>query len=247
MTALTSALERSILRKVDAVLVENRLMAEYVGSCGQDRVITATPGVDTGAFSPAPEGWRPKGYLLSVCRLSDPRKGLERMIRAYARMVQLDESTPPLVLAGRGRLPAPLLALAANLALSSRVSVRSNVPASELVELYRGASVFLQTSYEEGLGMSALEAMASGLPVVCTDTAGARETVVDGQTGWLVPEGSDSDVSSQVADRVRQVLRGDGASMGRLARHRCEKTFSNDVALPRFTDVYEHLIRERGA
>jgi glycosyltransferase involved in cell wall biosynthesis len=245
MTALGSSLERNVLRKVDAVLVENRVMAEYVRSCGQNRVITAMTGVDTAAFSPATDGWRRNRYLLSVCRLGDARKGLERMIRAYSKMVQSDDYIPPLVLAGSGQLPPPLLRLAANLGLSSRVSVRSDVDASDLAEIYRGASVFLQTSYEEGLGISILEAMASGLPVVCTDTAGARETVLVGQTGWLVPQGSDSEVSNLVAERVLEILRGDGAPMGRRARQRCEQTFATGVALRPFTDVYEDLLLRR--
>src|SRR5438132_4535625 len=217
-------------------------MLEHLLSGGHECVIKALPGVDTTLFSPPVKGWSRGDYILSVCRLNDVRKGLERMIRAYAIMFPLDESVPPLVLAGRGQLPAHLLSLVTNLGLLSRVTVRSNVGTRELSELYRGASVFLQTSYEEGLGMSVLEAMACGLPVVSTDTAGARETVVNGVTGWLVPQDSDPQVSALVADRVMEVLRGNGAAMGGRARQRCETAFSSEVALRRFTDVYEDLL-----
>jgi glycosyltransferase involved in cell wall biosynthesis len=247
MTLLTARVERRALRKVDAVLVENSAMLDHVLASGQKRVIKAPPGVDTAVFSPPVGGWRRQGYLLSVCRLNDPRKGLERIIRAYAIMFRFDDSISPLVLAGRGHLPASLLALVANLGLSPRVTVRSDVDRGELVELYRGASVFLQTSYEEGLGISVLEAMACGLPVVCTDTAGARETVVDGLTGWLVRQDSDSQVAGLVAHRVIEVLRGDGAAMGGRAGRRCEQLFSTEIALRRFMDVYGDLLVSRGA
>jgi len=241
MTSLTARVERHALSNVDVVLVLNSAMLDSLRASGYERVIKASPGVDTRFFSPPVAGSQRDGYLLSVCRLNDPRKGLERMIHAYAKMLQLDDSIPPLILAGRGQLPAPLLGLVANLGLSSRVTVRSNVDIGELADLYRGASVFLQTSHEEGLGMSVLEAMACGLPVVCTDTAGARETVVDGVTGWLVQQNSDSQVSELVADRVLEVLQGDGLAMSARARQRCEQAFSNEVALRRFTDVYEEL------
>jgi glycosyltransferase involved in cell wall biosynthesis len=247
MTLLTARVERRALRKVAAVLVENSAMLEHVRSSGQQRVIKTPTGVNTALFYPPVAGWRREGYLLSVCRLNDARKGLERMIRAYANMLQFDDSVPPLVLAGRGQLPAGLLGLLTNLGLSSRVTVRSDVDHAELAELYRGASVFLQTSYEEGLGMSVLEAMACGLPVVCTDTAGTRETVVNGVTGWLVRQDADSQVSGLVAGRVLEVLRGDGVGMGGRARQRCEKSFSNEVAFRPFMDVYEDLLLGREA
>jgi glycosyltransferase involved in cell wall biosynthesis len=243
MTKLAGRAERRALRRTDAVLVLNSSMLEFVRSRRRERVIKAPPGVDTIFFSPPVSGWRRDGYLLSVCRLNDARKGLERMIHAYATMCGFHESSPPLVLAGSGQLPSPLIGLVAALGLSSRVTIRSNVDKRALAELYRGASVFLQTSYEEGLGMSVLEAMACGLAVVCTDTAGTRETVVDGVTGWLVPQDSDSQVSALVADRVVEVLRGDGAAMGGRARQRCEDIFSNEVALERFTDVYKALLQ----
>ena len=243
MTLLTTRIERRALREVDAVLVENTDMLEFVRSSGQDRAIKAPPGVDTSVFSPPNTGWRREGYLLSVCRLNDPRKGLERMIHAYAMMLQLDDSVPPLLLAGRGELPGPLLGLVVNLGLSSRLTLRPNVDPGHLADLYRCASVFLQTSYEEGLGMSVLEAMASGLPVVSTDTAGSREAVANGVTGWLVPQRNDTAVPSIVANRVLDVLRGDGQAIGRRARERCEQNFSSEVALLPFIRVYDDLIR----
>jgi glycosyltransferase involved in cell wall biosynthesis len=244
MTLLTARVERRALRNVAAVLVENAAMLEHLRASGHPCVVKAPPGVDTGFFSPALPGWRRGGHLLSVCRLNDPRKGLERMIHAYAIMVRRDAAVPPLVLAGIGLLPQGLSDLINNLQISSRVSIRPNLDKGQLVELYRGASVFLQTSYEEGFGMSVLEAMACGLPVVCTDTAGAREIVLNGVTGWLVPQNGESAVYGLAAERVLEILRGNGAIMGAGARERCEKAFSNEVALRNFTDVYDDLLSD---
>ena len=113
---------------------------------------------------------------------------------------------------------------------------------SELPGLYRGASVYLQTSYEEGLGMSVLEAMACGVPVVSTETAGTKETVIDGVTGWLVPQDASTDVEQLVANRTLNVLRGDGAVFGARSRNRSVEAFSNEVALRGFTDTYDQLL-----
>ena len=61
-------------------------------------------------------------------------------------------------------------------------------PRRDIADLLRGAHIACQPStYREGLPKSALEAMASGKPLVATDIPGCREAVVDGETGFLVP------------------------------------------------------------
>lgn len=243
MTWATSRLERAALRRVDTVLVMNREMADFVGSVCETRVVMAPPGIDTDRFTPRPEGWDPQGYLLSVCRLDDPRKGLDRMIRAYALMVELLPSVPRLVLAGRGTLPSAQVQLVAELALVSRVDIRSDVPWTELPSLFRGSSVYLQASHEEGLGISVLEAMASGVPVVATDTAGTGETVVHGETGWLIDQ--TSEVVAGFARRVVSIWQTGGQSMALNARDRATELFSDQASLSRILDVYDTVIDGR--
>jgi glycosyltransferase involved in cell wall biosynthesis len=247
MTSLTTSIEREALREVDAVLVENSAMLSYVRSIGQRHVVKALPGVDTRMFYPHPAGWQRNGYLLSLCRLDDARKGINRLIRAYAYMVKSDETIPKLILAGRGRLPDAAHGLIALLGISSRVAVRPDIGDSELPELYRGASVYLQTSYEEGLGMSVLEAMACGVPVVSTETAGTKETVIDGVTGCLVPQDPQNDVSAMVANRTLNVLHHDGATLGAGGRSRSVEAFSSEVALRGFTDTYDVVLARGNA
>ncbi|PZS30714.1 MAG: hypothetical protein DLM58_13090 [Pseudonocardiales bacterium] len=243
MTALTARVERKALRAADFVMVENDTMLAHVLELGQRRVGKAPPGVDTDRFVPNPHGWRRDGYLLSVCRLSDPRKGLDRMIRAYSELTKIKANAPDLMLVGKGDLTTRHWALIDALNLRSRLQVRSDVPAGSLPSLYQGASLFLQTSHEEGLGIAALEAMASGLPVVCTETAGSRETVVDGVTGWLVSQNPERDVVHLMADRISRVTRDDtGAQMGSRGRQRCTDQFSFSSALRAFTDAYDRVL-----
>ncbi len=242
MTAMTSAVERVALRSADAVMVENRHMLEHIRSRYPTPVYLAPPGVDTEAFAPRPEGWHRQGHLLSVCRHGDPRKGLERMLHAYAAMVRAEPSVPPLILVGRGSPSWAVSTLIHDLRLHTRVFVQSDLSRDDLVEAYRGASVFLQTSYEEGLGVSVLEAMSCGLPVVATATAGTRETIVNGVTGWLVDVEPDR-VAFTVARQTLEVLAGEGSALGRRGRQRCLDHFSTTAALKRFTTIYDELLR----
>jgi glycosyltransferase involved in cell wall biosynthesis len=242
MTARVARTERLALNGVSAVLVENadmlRMVADHVGA----RAVLAPPGVDTNRFRPAADGWHRQGYLLSVCRLAEPRKGLDRLIRAYGNLVKLNPAAPPLVLAGRGQLGDATNRVIAELGLNDRISVRADVGDEDLPELYKGASVYLQTSYEEGLGMSVLEAMASGLPVVATDTAGSRALVADGITGWLVPQFFEAEVPVRFAERTRDILGALDSAMSQRARDRCESLFSAHVALAGFLRIYDGLI-----
>ncbi|MFF3855560.1 glycosyltransferase family 4 protein [Micromonospora sp. NPDC002575] len=247
MTTGVSRLERTALCRVDAVLVENPGMAELARSVGQERVLLAPPGVDTSVFTPAAGGRRRDGHLLSLCRLADPRKGLDRLVDAYALLVRADPGVPDLVLAGSGRLPTAVASRIAALGVADRVTVLSDVPASDLVGLYQGASVFLQTSYEEGLGMSVIEAMACGLPVVSTATAGAAETVVDGVTGRLVPLEPADAVPADVAAHTGELLRGAGDGAGRRARERVLDRFSDRATARTVLKVYDELLGVRPA
>lgn len=240
MTKAVGLLERRALRRADTILVENNEMLQHVRSVSQSTVVLATPGVDTERFTPPIEGWNSAGYLLSVCRLNDARKGLDRLVRSYDLMRKQRTSLPDLVLAGRGSLPACVARLVDDLGLSEYVSVRPDVPQGELPALYRGASVYLQASHEEGLGISVIEAMASGLPVVTTGTAGTRETVTHGTTGWLVDQRYE--VERTIAERTISVWDGDGRAMSENARARAVSVFSRDTTLSRFIAVYDQLL-----
>jgi glycosyltransferase involved in cell wall biosynthesis len=244
MTAWTARIETKALAAVDGVLVENAQMLAFVQSIGQQNVCLAPPGVDTDRFHPSSVGWNADGYVLSVCRLAEPRKRLDRLVRAYRELVQVDASAPDLVLAGCGNVPAALQHLIDDLGLASRIVVRNNVSAHDLPKLYRGASVYVQTSDEEGLGISVLEAMASGLPVVATDTAGAKTCVADGVSGWLVASDDEARIAGSTAELVHRVIAATGREMAAQGRERCRSDFSTARTLERFTAMYDRRLKK---
>ncbi|GAA2501922.1 glycosyltransferase family 4 protein [Winogradskya humida] len=246
MTALTSRIESAALGGADVVLVENDAMLDRVHAGGHPRAWKVAPGIDTGTFVPAASGWCHDGPLLTVCRLNDSRKNLELMVRAYGHLVERRGASPPLILAGYGSIPPALGHLIHRLGLTGRIRVCADVTRVDLVRLYQQASIFLQTSAEEGLGIAVLEAMACGLPVVATATHGTRETVIDGETGWLV-EPATPDVVKAVADKVEIALDSGGSRAGLRGRARCVAEFSADAGLRRFLDVYDAVLHRRSA
>lgn len=242
MTRWLARIEKRALLNSNLVLVLNDHMLNFVRELGQQNAVKAPPGVDVRRFRPSDSGWNPGGPLLSVCRFAEPRKRLDRLVTAYRDLVRSVATCPDLILAGRGTVPASVHRLIADAGLSSRIVLRSDVSPQELPLLYRNASLYVQTSQEEGLGLSVLEAMASGLPVVASDTAGARECVVDGVSGWLVPQQPETAISSRFSTQIHDVLTGSGRAMALAARERCEATFSTEATLRQTTDLYDGLL-----
>lgn len=243
MTRLVEHSELRALAAADAVVVANQELGHALAPCTGARVLVAAHGVDTRRFRPHPDGLQQSGPILSVCRLNDPRKGLERVLEAYAVVKRRMRDAPGLILAGKGAVPPSVSEAIIRLGLSGDVVIMTDVPGDDLPGLYRHASVYVQASYEEGFGLAVAEAMASGLPVVCTDTAGTRETVVDGDTGWLIRQ--EPKFSAVVmADAIGAALGSEGRSRGLAGLARCRALFSHDVTIRKVTSLYDDLLGE---
>jgi len=122
---------------------------------------------------------------------------------------------------------------------SRHVTMPGHVPWRELVEHYRAAKVFVMPSYYETGGISVIEAMAFGLPVVATRAGGLSEVVEDGATGILVPPGD----SKALADAICRLLRDSELRqrMGQAGRAAVLEKFTVDRLVSRTLAVYQSL------
>ncbi len=133
---------------------------EAVLGVPRSRIRVAYPGVDP-RFSPdGPRRDIGAPYILAVGTL-EPRKNLEIVLDAY-RLLKRDRPETELVVAGaEGWGASPAIG-------ADRVRRLGFVPDEELARLYRGASAFVYASRFEGFGLPVVEALASGIPVVCS-------------------------------------------------------------------------------
>lgn len=169
--------------------------------------------------------------LLAVGRLH-PQKGFDVLLRAFAAL-------PPhlacwnLWIAGTGDARADLQQLAAELHVSERVRWLGFVESVET--LYRAADLFVQPSRYEGMSNALLEAMASGLPVIATDTCpGALELVVDGETGRIAPGESPAGLATTMEELMDSPSRR--RTLGDAARSR-SRAFRLERVLPEWEEV----------
>ncbi|PYV31348.1 MAG: hypothetical protein DMG22_17140 [Acidobacteria bacterium] len=103
--------------------------------------------------------------------------------------------------------------------------------------------LFILPSKAEGLGSSALLAMAHGLPVVASRVGGVPEIVEDGKTGWLVEPGSPSALAEAVSRAASDPERL--SQMGLAAREKA-KSYSSDIMVERTESLYDRLFRAGG-
>ena len=186
-------------------------------------------GIDLARFEPP--AFREGGPVVTVARLS-PEKDIGTLLKAAALATEEDPSLR-LEIAGDGPCMAELRREATDIGLGGRVCFHGET--RDVRALLARAGLFVLPSRTEGVSLTLLEAMASGLAVVATRVGGNPEVVADGETGLLVPPGDPATLAAAVLR-----LRRDDAErrrMGAAGRRRVERRF--DVR--RMTAAYERI------
>ncbi|MGH7932959.1 MAG: glycosyltransferase family 4 protein [Candidatus Binataceae bacterium] len=179
-------------------VVLSQYLRDVVRGHGTRKPIHVIPvyGVDTLAFSPSTKlkrelkalrGLPETGAIILFSSRIAPEKDADTLLAAFRELILEGRD---LWLLHRSGGYQSFLAAARRFSIDHRVIATDAVdPRHELPNDYRAADLCVQASREEGLGFSVLESMACGIPVVAAETGGLRETVVDGETGWLFPAG----------------------------------------------------------
>ena len=196
-------------------------------------------GVDIQTFHPAEEPRRgPEVNILCVGRLIE-RKGQHHLLRAFANLRACCTVPLRLTLVGTGDAEDALRRLAGELGVAGAVNFAGVVSRDNMPAMYRQADIFVLPSQNEGMSIALLEAMASELPVVVTDTGGTEELVQEGVNGHIVPW---ADVDTLVTHLRR--LATDRALARRMgaASRACAEGFSWDTAAARYLELFETML-----
>jgi N-acetyl-alpha-D-glucosaminyl L-malate synthase BshA len=173
--------------------------------------------------------------LLHVSNFRPVKRVLD-VVRIFERVSR--EIDAVLLMVGEGPERSSAQALARRLGLMDRVRFLGTQNAIE--EIAPLADVFLLPSELESFGLSALEAMACGVPVVGTDVGGLPEVVRHTESGYLLPVG---DVDGMAA-RTIEILRCDERrrEMGEAARHRVQSLFDAERVVGQYEAVYARVL-----
>ena len=208
------------------------------------RILTIPNGVDASAFGTGESGDADGFNVLYVGRVS-PEKGLHTLIDAVVALASDDDAVRLTLIGPHSVLPAeavvrgstdPLVRALGRWygaepyrsqlekkippELKSRVDWAGVVPYQDLPDAYAMASVLVNPSLSESFGMTVVEGMASGLPVIATRVGGQEELVADGTTGLLI----DPEDPAQLADAIRRIRRDPDSAhqMGEAGRRQAQ-------------------------
>lgn len=243
--------ERGLIERLDHIVAatrhEQRLLRQLYGA-SEDRVSVIPLGVDVDCFRPRDQeaARRELGLdhldriLLAVGRI-EPLKGLDILIRSLAEMTELEHVTL-IVVGGDERSETEierLRAEAVEAGVEARVRFLGSVAHSELPTYYNAADVVVVPSFYESFGLVAVEAMASGVPVVASRVGGLTATITDGRTGYLVPWRC----PGPFAEKLDLLLRNEGLRMALgSAAAEAMRSYEWGAVADRLVALYSELI-----
>jgi glycosyltransferase involved in cell wall biosynthesis len=199
-------------------------------------------GVDLEFYKPDPAVKRfAEPTLLYLGRLKKYKR-VDLIVDAFARL-RARVPAARLVIAGKGDAQRALESQIVRLGIESAVEMAGFVTDEQKRDLFRRTWAHLLTSPKEGWGITNIEAAACGTLTVASNSPGLKDSVVDGQTGFLVPHG---DVAA-LTSRLEQIL-GDSALRDKLGHqaHAFAQAFTWDDAAKKTERFLNHVVARRG-
>jgi len=194
-------------------------------------------GIDTDAFHPSSDGRAEQEKRLLFVGGSNPRKGIDLVIEAFAHVHRRHPQVSLDLLGGwdwraqKGE--------AVRLGISTRIHFHPYVPHEDMPAYYRRAYAFLAPTRAESFGIASAEAMACGIPIVSTRTGAVPELIDDGVHGILVPANDTRALAEAILELLNDPRRAD--EMGQAGRRRAQRNFSWDVIMPSWEALFEQL------
>lgn len=230
----------------DVVTAPSRVTAELLAKHGVSNVSVVPNGVDTQRFSPDLDasvvrkllGLDDDESLVLVAGRLGFEKNVDVVVQAAARVLKKKKAR--FVVTGEGPAKASLLALAKKMGVRDAFEFEGFVNAKALPYYYAAADVLVSASAFETQGLSILEAMAAGCPVVGADALAIPEAVEDGKNGFLFEPFNAADC----ADRVLDVLDADSRqknNWSNAARKKAEM-YSLEKTGKKLLDVYDSTL-----
>ncbi len=229
-----------VLRRADAVVVfteEQRQLISNKYRIDRARIEVIRNGVAEPFFFGRTRDLHPRARLLFVGRLSG-QKNLPLMLHALNGISDRFETT----IVGDGELRSRLEAMVGQLKLQN-VHFHGRADGEDLLDLFRGADIFVLPSEREGMPLVLLEAMAMGLPIVATNVSGNRDLVVNGTTGTLVSPTDPEEMRRALVDMATDPTAFRRMSAAAL-EHAVQYSWAN--VGERFEQLYERVSHSHG-
>jgi D-inositol-3-phosphate glycosyltransferase len=256
-----TAIEDEIVRQAERIIAEcpqdeEDLLTLY--NAHPEKISIIPCGFDPAEMYPidrmAARRWLelPEGKIILQLGRMVKRKGVDTLVRSVARLVREQRIDAKLVIVGgETREPDPektpelgrLMSIARELGISDNCIFIGNRNRNELRYFYSAADVFVSVPWYEPFGITPLEAMACGVPVIGADVGGIKYTVAHGKTGYLVPPKDDV----ALADRLGRLCRDEETRrlFAQNGIERVHRHFTWTKVARRIDDVFANVVGDR--
>jgi len=240
------------LRKADCVIAVSQTSARFCRSLGlpEERIVVVPNGVDLSCFNRKVDGSLIRKQLsldnsplvVTALRLIK-RKNPAQLISAFAKVLKVIPDAK-LVIAGSGREKDNLTRQVKRLNITNSVFLPGILLKEQIAQLMALANVFVLPSRTEAFGLAALEAAATGVPVVCPNSGGIPEVFQNGFDALLYPPGDDSTMAESMIRllQYKELARKLGENGIRTAGK-----FTWEIAARRMLQVYEKVCQENAS
>jgi glycosyltransferase involved in cell wall biosynthesis len=248
LSGLKRLVQKHCLKRTDriiAISAENLGQLSTIVDNPKERLFISHNGIELGPILDKPTtlaneslktdlGLQPGSVTITCVAELHPRKGHKHLIEAFQRL-QAEYPMLHLLLVGTGPLENEL---------KSHYGSNQNIHflgwRTDVTALLRISDLFVLSSLREAFGLSILEAMACGVPVVATTTGGAKDIVENGKSGLLVPPGD----STILAEAIRTLLNNPGqrADLAKNGLERVKTHFTAEKMAERTAHVYRSLL-----
>lgn len=243
-------LSKFIARKSDGIRVVSQGIKEKLVNRGisSEKIAVIPTPVDVKkfqAFEPEKvkqikDAYFNKKIILYAGRLVKV-KNLPLLLKAVSR-IRNSKHNIVLLIIGEGGEKAKLKRMSGRLGIDDAVVFITSAPHKDLINYYHAADVFVLPSWSESLGKVLIEAGAAGCPVVSTETTGARDIVVDGRTGYLVPINDENTMTEKLL-KVLRMEDSERQEMAKNAQRILEEKFSQEKSIQKIVEFWKKLIK----
>ena len=233
-----------VTRKIDRVIVGSRFMRDLaVSNDFHDAMIDVIPmftNKNPDCQPPCSRGDGDSHRLLYIGRI-EASKGILDFLKALSNLKTRKWAAD---VVGDGAALDEARKMAFDLDIDKQVDFHGVIESKELDEFYRRACIFVMPSlFPESFGMSGLEAMAFGKPVIAYASGGIRDWLVHGETGFLVEPGNPELISAGLEKLLSN--KEQRTQMGARARARVDKYFRKEGHLGKIMRTYRSVIETR--